>query len=49
MKLTKFNYIRSLSKHHDTLHTQLSKINIPFDMTGMPEIKDKLTMNSLQI
>ena len=31
--------IRSLSKHYDTLHTQLSMVNIPFDVIGISETK----------
>ena len=34
--------IRSLSKHHDTLHTQLSMINIPFDVIGISETKEQI-------
>ena len=34
--------IRSLSKHHDTLHTQLSIINIPFDVIGISETKEQI-------
>ena len=34
--------IRSLSKHHDTLHTQLSMINTPFDVTGISETKEQI-------
>ena len=34
--------IRSLSKHHDTLHTQLSMINIPFDVIGISETKGQI-------
>ena len=34
--------IRSLSKHHDTLHTQLSMINIPFDVIGISETKEQV-------
>ena len=53
MKLTKLNYlsnifsvfqtnIRSLSKHHGTLRTQLSMINIPFDVIGISETKEQI-------
>ena len=34
--------IRSLSKHHDTLHTQLSMVNIPFDVIGIFETKEQI-------
>ena len=34
--------IRSLSKHHDTLHTQLSMININFDVIGISETKEQI-------
>ena len=34
--------IRSLSKHHDTLHTQLSMINTPFDVIGISETKEQI-------
>ena len=34
--------IRSLSKHHDTLHTQLSMVNIPFDVIGISETKEHI-------
>ena len=34
--------IRSLYKHHDTLHTQLSVINIPFDVIGISETKEQI-------
>ena len=34
--------IRSLSKHFDSLHTQLSTINIPFDVMGISESKQQL-------
>ena len=34
--------MRSLSKHFDLLHTQLSTINIPFDVTGISESKQQL-------
>ena len=31
-----------MSKHHDTLHTQLSMINIPFDVIGISETKEQI-------
>ena len=34
--------IGSLSKHHDTLHTQLSMINVPFDVIGISETKEQI-------
>ena len=34
--------ITSLSKHHDTLHTQLSMINIPFDVIYISETKKQI-------
>ena len=34
--------IRSLSKHHDTLHTQLSMVNISFDVIGISETKEQI-------
>ena len=39
--------IRSLSKHFDLLHTQLSTINIPFDVTGISESKQQLDKSFL--
>ena len=34
--------IRNLSRHHDTLHTQLSMINIPFDVIGIFETIEQI-------
>ena len=34
--------IRGLSKHHDTLHTQFGMINIPFDVMGISETKERI-------
>ena len=39
--------IRSLSKHIDSLHTQLCSTNIPFDVIGITETKQQVDQNFL--
>ena len=39
--------IRSLSKHIDSLHTQLCSTNIPFDIIGITETKQQVDKNFL--
>ena len=39
--------IRNLSKHIDSLHTQLSSINIPYDVIGISESKQQVDKDFL--
>ena len=39
--------IRSLSKHIGSLHTQLSSINMPFDVIGIAESKQQVDKDFL--
>ena len=53
LNLTKKNFsifhtnIRNLSKHIDSLHSQLCSTNIPFDIIGIAEKNNKLIKISL--
>ena len=42
-----YTNIRNLYKHIDVLHTQLSMINIPFDITGKSETKHQINKDFL--
>ena len=53
LNLTRNNFsifhtnIRSLSKHVDSLHTQLGSTNIPFDIIGITETKQQVDKDFL--
>ena len=53
LNLTRKNFsifhtnIRSLSKHIDSLHTQLCSTNIPFDIIGITETKQQVDKDFL--